>query len=168
MIQELLGRVNIVLSDEHLTDNLEDEIKQNGFNLISFKYSEENKSLSPADVLSILNQTKLTNNKKFYILISRNIRNTEIQNSLLKTLEESSTNYIFVIFTRSQGHLLNTLKSRSIIINKLDKKNLFSDTKRKLILANSIGLLDKVIFIEDKYSRGLLSEKQVKEFINML
>ncbi len=170
MIKEIINRVNLILcSDvESLMNGLELEIKNQKLDYITYKSNIDEKTLTTLDVADIVHNTKMMRSDKCYILINKNIRNINIQNSLLKTLEESNQNYIFVIFVPSINHLLQTLLSRSIVINKLSIKNEFSEAKKKLIMSKNLDGLTKILYLEDKHTRSLLSDKQVKDFVNVV
>ena len=108
------------------------------------------------------------------------MRLTVLQNAMLKMLEEAteSTKIIFVV--DSIGYFLPTILSRMQVIESSnfeleikDKKltsnqNSFSSYKKKLILAKDFYNLEKLLQIENLNSKGLISEKQLTDYLALI
>ena len=129
-----------------------------------------------------------------FIITDRSLRNTVIQNALLKILEEPTENTFIVIFTKDISMLLPTILSRCQLIKNLDKnikngnqniiveKTPNQEIKEKIIkskyinTANSEGnkpenrfeKLERFLIIENLNERGLVSQKQFEEYKNLV
>jgi DNA polymerase III delta prime subunit len=96
------------------------------------------------------------------------MRKTELQNAMLKMLEEADSSICFVFVLDTTNYFLPTVLSRTQIINMMSNKNIFTEYKRKMIIEKRFKDLEKILQAEDMYSRTLISEKQAQDFLTSL
>lgn len=168
LLEDFHTNVNIIISNKNIYYEYIDALNKSQNEYINFEYTEDDKNLTALDVAQIRSYTSLSSSVKKYILINRNIRKTDIQNSLLKMLEELNPNIIIIIIAESTNHILKTILSRAIVTRVGANSNFISQAKKKLIINKKLDYLQMVLDLEDKYLRGLVSEKQMKDFVNMV
>lgn len=104
--------------------------------------------------------------KKVYILLNMNDTNEEAQNKLLKTIEEPPSSVFFILASKTERKLLQTVLSRS---KKLELDLLDQETISKMLLEN--GLSQKEVNICSACSGGVFSRAyrmaSDKEFLSM-
>lgn len=127
-----------------------------------------------------IKEAYLTSAKTKYIILCGKTFSVEAQNSLLKILEESPKNIIFVIVTASKNALLPTIYSRlplhykktkkiskecSLDFSKLDLKDVYAFLKEnQRISKNDAKELIESILIKIQKQNIKLSNKQLNTF----
>lgn len=185
MIEKLFHHANVIL-DKNTFDIILDELKNKNNEVLCFLYDEDlegGKNLHIDEVRSINNFVNTKTINKRYVLISKKIANTVIQNSLLKLLEEAKDNICFVIFVDNLAYLLPTVLSRVYILNLNNTENtdlynnyflnekiqeIFNLKIKKLIENKNFKTLEKLMIIKDYYQKGVLPEKNFLDYINIL
>ena len=137
------------------------------------------------DAKSVTKEAYIKEEQNKYIIIFAKSFNIYAQNSLLKILEESPTNTIFIIVSNSKSNFLPTIRSRLPILNlkqskkersleinllKMNLKDIFEFVKaRQRISKSELKELIQDIFYEaaHKYSMKF-DEKELKVFENTL
>jgi DNA polymerase-3 subunit gamma/tau len=93
--------------------------------------------------------------KKVYIIDEAHMLTVEASNALLKTLEEPPDHVIFILATTNPEKLIDTIKSRTSIINfrKATDQEIIRSLE-KIIKAEKIKIDDKSLSLIAKYSEG--------------
>lgn len=137
----------------------------NTLNKVIIESDEDHKNFLKTD-LEILQQFQKTRtSEKRYFLTNLNIRNTTIQNMLLKVVEEPSENTVIIFVTKSLNLLLPTLRSRlqTVALPQLD-----DDLEKKINLAKknlNIKDLNDLLYIKKVRDSGNASEKQIADYL---
>ena len=104
---------------------------------------------------------------KIFIIENADEMTNEAQNSFLKTLEEPPKYAIFLLLSKNINKLINTIKSRCIII----KINLLSSHEIKNYMIKNTNIPIEKISLIAEYSEGSIGKalkiSNSKEFINM-
>lgn len=114
-----------------------------------------------AEANSAIKEAYLSSAEKKYVILCGKVFRVEAQNALLKILEESPPNIVFIIFTESKNSILPTIFSRMYV--HYMKKN----TKKEptsLSVAN-LDLKEIYQFLKDNQR---ISKYEAKEFIESL
>ncbi len=137
------------------------------------------------DAKAVTKEAYIKESKEKYIVICAHSFNIYAQNSLLKILEESPSNTIFIIISNSKSNFLPTIRSRLQILNlsknrkkdaleidlyKMDLNEIFLFVKKhQRISKNQLKELIQTIFYEAIHIYGIrLSEKEMEVFENAL
>ncbi|VEU75578.1 DNA polymerase III subunit delta [Mycoplasmopsis maculosa] len=132
------------------------------------------KELSKEKIVSVLENSTLSsfseNQLKIIILKDVDLASNSTLNSLLKSIEEPSSNTIFILTTNYINKILPTIKSRSIIlkIEKLNKIDLQKEFIEKGYSKESSWFFSN-IFDDYFYSQDILEENSfdlINELIN--
>ena len=149
-----LSSNSIIITDDFssIKDDILSEIKNN-----LVKIFEKDEFLLE-DAKAVTKEAYIKEEKnKFIIIFAKNF-NIYAQNSLLKILEESPTNTIFIIVSNSKSNFLPTIRSRLPIINlKQSKKERTLD-----INLSKMSLKDIFEFVK---SHQRISKIELKELI---
>ena len=98
---------------------------------------------------------------KMLVLMAKNFRH-EAQNSLLKIIEEPPRNIYFLIATMSKNTLLQTIRSRLVLDNRLEKIARVSSglNLKRLELKEIYDFIDEKVALEqsDKFDKNDLKE----------
>lgn len=177
LLNKIKTHSTIIIGDKNIFNAFKKEIIQDSFESIIFERIQEDKdtyNFKIEDVKSLQN-FMISKKQNAYVLINKNLRNTQIQNAMLKLLEEGKDNIKIIIVSDSISHFLPTVMSRVQVLNindfaleKNSSKNIFSEYKKKLILGKDFSGLEKLIKLEDLNNRGLLSEKQLGEYLGLI
>ncbi len=192
-LSKIKSHATIIIGNENVYNDLKQEIIDSNFLCLAFDYNAEDKdakTLKLDDLEKIKNFLANKSSEVRYVVTNRNMRLTILQNAMLKMLEEATetTKMIFVVDTIS--YFISTVLSRVQILdsnselfannnnleNKEDKEdrktktnqNIFSTYKKKLILAKDFYNLEKLLQIENLNSRGLISEKQLGDYLALI
>ncbi len=192
-LSKIKSHATIIIGNENVYNDLKQEIIDSNFLCLAFDYNAEDKdakTLKLDDLEKIKNFLANKSSEVRYVVTNRNMRLTVLQNAMLKMLEEATetTKIIFVVGTIS--YFISTVLSRVQILdsnselfannnnleNKEDKEdrktktnqNIFSTYKKKLILAKDFYNLEKLLQIENLNSRGLISEKQLIDYLALI
>lgn len=138
--------------------------------------NEDEKGLKIADIRAITEKViekPILSNRKVYIINNSEMLNTESQNCILKTLEEPPEFVTFILITSNQNMLLNTIKSRCMIIKfkdipddilkKFSTEIVGYETVSKNQLKNFRGSLGNCIKFKENSEKYLLIENLVKD-----
>ncbi len=108
------------------------------------------------DAKAVTKEAYIKEEKNKYIIILAKKFNIYAQNSLLKILEESPTNTIFIIVSNSKSNFLPTIRSRLPIINLKQPKK----TRALEINLSKMSLKDIFEFVKthQRVSKGELKE----------
>jgi DNA polymerase III delta prime subunit len=182
-MQNILSKIKthstIAIGDKVIFNEIKQEIINTKLQYLFIEKVLEDKdsfNLKVEDVKTMQSFISLKRERS-YILIDKSIRNTQIQNSLLKLLEEGNENVQVIIISKIINYFLPTVISRVQILNESDfsvenknlkAKNIFSECKKKLIISKDFAGLEKLIKLEDLNNRGLLSEKQLSEYLGLI
>ena len=137
------------------------------------------------DAKEVTKEAYIKEEKEKYIIIMAKSFNIYAQNSLLKILEESPKNTIFVIISNSKSNFLPTIRSRLPVINlkeskkertidinlsKMSLKDIFEFVKEnQRISKNELKELIQDIFYEAIHRYSIkFSEKELEVFENAL
>ncbi len=185
MLEKIKTHSSLIIGNKSIFEILKKEIMQNSFESIIFERIAEDKdtyNFKIEDVKSLQN-FMVSKKQNAYVLIDKNLRNTQIQNAMLKLLEEGKDNIKLIIVSDSTSHFLPTIISRVQVLNteyfgleinsnnsnkNIKSKNIFSEHKKKLIINKDFSGLEKLIKLEDLNNRGLLSEKQLNEYLGLV
>lgn len=143
-----------------LRDELSDKI-----NKIVIASDEDHKNFLKSDVEILQQFQKTRTSERRYFLINLNIRNTAIQNMLLKVVEEPSENTIIIFVVSSISMVLPTLRSRLQVIS---LPAVDGDIEKKIDLAKKnldIETLEKLLYIKKIRDNGNASEKQIADYL---
>ncbi len=110
------------------------------------------------DAKSVTKEAYIKEEQNKYIIILAKSFNTYAQNSLLKILEESPTNTIFIIVSNSKSNFLPTIRSRLPILNLKKSK------KERTLEINLLKMNLRDIF-EFVKARQRISKIELKELI---
>lgn len=189
-LSKIKSHATIIIGNENVYNELKQEIINSNFLCLAFDYNAEDKdakTLKLDDLEKIKNFLANKSTQTRYVITNRNMRLTVLQNAMLKMLEEATetTKMIFVVDTIS--YFIPTVLSRVQILdsnselftnnnnleNKEDRKiktnqNIFSTYKKKLILSKDFYNLEKLLQIENLNSRGLISEKQLGDYLALI
>lgn len=127
-----------------LKDLPQEEIKKRDINNITDLkvINPENDTIKIAQIREITEhifEKPIKSNKKIYIVNDADMMNEESQNSFLKTLEEPPEYAIIFLIVSNENKLLETIKSRCIIIK---FKDLTNDEIKQYIKLNNIEIGD--------------------------
>ncbi len=149
-----LSSNSIIITDDFssIKDDILSEIKNN-----LVKIFEKDEFLLE-DAKAVTKEAYIKEEKNKFIIIFAKSFNIYAQNSLLKILEESPTNTIFIIVSNSKSNFLPTIRSRLPIINlKQSKKERTLD-----INLSKMSLKDIFEFVK---SHQRISKIELKELI---
>lgn len=173
---------NIIVISDDLSSAKEKML--NGINSKLIKIFEKDDFLLE-DAKDVTKEAYIKEEKDKYILIIAKSFNTYAQNSLLKILEESPANTIFVIISNSKSNFLPTIRSRLPVVNlkqskkereieinlsKMSLKDIFDFVKEnQRVSKNELKELLQDIFYEavHKYSMKF-NEKELEVFENAI
>ena len=110
------------------------------------------------DAKSVTKEAYIKEEKNKYIIILAKSFNVYAQNSLLKILEESPKNTIFVIVSNSKSNFLPTIRSRLPILNLKQSK------KERILEINLLKMSLKDIF-EFVKAHQRVSKSELKELL---
>lgn len=110
------------------------------------------------DAKAVTKEAYIKEEQSKYIIILAKSFNTYAQNSLLKILEESPTNTIFIIVSNSKSNFLPTIRSRLPILNLKQSK------KERTLEINLLKMNLRDIF-EFVKSHQRVSKAELKELI---
>ena len=110
------------------------------------------------DAKSVTKEAYIKEEQNKYIIILAKSFNTYAQNSLLKILEESPINTIFIIVSNSKSNFLPTIRSRLPILNLKKSK------KERTLEINLLKMNLRDIF-EFAKARQRISKSELKELI---
>ncbi len=110
------------------------------------------------DAKAVTKEAYIKEEQNKYIIILAKSFNTYAQNSLLKILEESPTNTIFIIVSNSKSNFLPTIRSRLPILNLKQSK------KERTLEINLLKMNLRDIF-EFVKSHQRVSKAELKELI---
>ena len=110
------------------------------------------------DAKAVTKEAYIKEEQNKYIIILAKSFNTYAQNSLLKILEESPTNTIFIIVSNSKSNFLPTIRSRLPVLNLKQSK------KERTLEINLLKMNLRDIF-EFVKSHQRVSKAELKELI---
>ena len=110
------------------------------------------------DAKSVTKEAYIKEEKNKYIIILAKSFNVYAQNSLLKILEESPKNTIFIIVSNSKSNFLPTIRSRLPILNLKQSK------KERILEINLLKMSLKDIF-EFVKAHQRVSKSELKELL---
>jgi DNA polymerase III delta prime subunit len=172
ILSKIKSHANIVIGNFDIYEKLKTELLENKKTFLTFDYSDDKnkkeKSLVLEDLEKMRDFIKTKSDNVRYIISNRNMRKTELQNAMLKMLEEADASICFVFVLDTTNYFLPTVLSRTQIINMMSNKNVFTEYKRKMIIEKRFKDLEKILQAEDMYSRTLISEKQAQDFLTSL
>ena len=117
---------------ESIFNELASEIKNKTTEYVILEKTDESKNLLTEDVETVQSFVKSKNTSPRYIITNKSIRNTVLQNKLLKILEETKENIFIIIVQESTVYLLPTVISRCQVIEMSNSvENLTSVDKKK-------------------------------------
>ena len=153
-----------------VSDALKEELSET-LNKIVIEQSEDHKNFLKSDVEILQQFQKTSTSQKRYFLTNLNIRNTTVQNMLLKVVEEPSQNTVIIFVVSSLNLLLPTLRSRLQVINVsdsfsgIDKKvnEKIEQAKKSL----NINELERLLHIQKIIDSGNASEKQIADYLSI-
>ncbi|WP_029512905.1 hypothetical protein [Mycoplasmopsis iners] len=124
-------------------------------NILLLDPNQENNALTKDNILSNFEKLYLVNdnkNKKFLIFKNIEFASINALNALLKTIEEPSTDVIFIFTTQNIDKVLSTIKSRSVIINipEKNKEDLTAKLKDMGFNEHECYLLSNVLVSENE------------------
>ena len=142
-LKDIISHANIIIdNNQNIFTKIKSEIvesnKINKSESIFFEVNQDLKdfNLKIEEIEMMQSFQKSFTSKKRYILINKNLRNTIVQNALLKTLEEPNSNVSIIIFVNNISLLLKTIISRSQVYdfsNNYDSADKYKALKDKLI-----------------------------------
>lgn len=187
MLKNIITHSSILDFEDY--NNFKNELLSNDINFLDFELDEDNKNFKIEDVRKIIDFQNSKSSEKRFLITNRNIRNTVVQNALLKVLEEPTENTFLVFFVKNKAMLLPTFLSRCQIINiennnsllvnlndKIEKGEERDIIIKKILNSKTIqnnkyirfAKLERFLKIENWNNRGLVSEKQFEDYKNLL
>lgn len=136
--KEILNVFSILLS-QRLVENNSYILEGNPELNLNIKTYSENEQMNVETAQQIIQNSqsppKLPNSNKVFILDFFQTPTTIVQNKLLKTIEEPFYNSKYIIKTNNYYSILDTIKSRSRLINikTINKEDLFEFSKKQEI-----------------------------------
>lgn len=177
-IETLLNMVathsTIFIGNEKDYQDLKDEIKNSTINYLFIDKTEDNKNLLSEDVASIQDFIKTKTSSKRYVVSNRNIRNTTLQDRLLKILEEGGDNTFIIFVLDTADYLVPTVLSRVQLVHLENSKNINTvkikteKAKEKLIKNKNFNELEKILHLERAYNMGTITEKNFEDYISLI
>lgn len=174
-LENLYTNANIILLNSEqgrneIFNSFVSQLKEReDLNYLFFNEDEENgKNLKLEEVFAIRSFFISYYSGKRFVLINKNLRNTVIQNSLLKILEELKASDYIVIFSDNVNVFIPTILSRVALIDLNDNASSNVEIKNKLIKSHQWNKLTNLLKLEDEYKRGLIGDKQWKDFLDVL
>lgn len=143
-----------------LRDELADTL-----NKIVIESDEDHKNFLKSDVEVLQQFQKTRTSEKRYFLTNLNIRNTTIQNMLLKVVEEPNENTIIIFVVSTMSVVLPTLRSRLQVIS---LPAVDSDIEKKIEIAKknlNVSDLERLLYIKKIRDSGNASEKQIADYL---
>ncbi len=171
ILDKIKSHANIIIGDLSVYENLKRELEEGKKMFLAFDYFYHIDSKKRETSLILENLEKMRDFVKTksdtvrYVISNRNMRKTELQNAMLKMLEESDNSICFIFVLDTTNYFLPTILSRVQTISMMSSKNIFTEYKRKAIIEKKFLDLEKILQAEDMYSRTLISEKQVQDFL---
>ncbi len=110
------------------------------------------------DAKMVIKEAYISEEKKKYLIIGAKTFRTETQNSLLKILEESPKNIIFLLISQSKSNFLPTIRSRLPILFVKEKKQ-----REKIDIDLAKITLKDIFEYTKKYQR--ISKSELKDMI---
>lgn len=184
ILNKIKSHATIITGDNNFYLQMKKEIFESKLISLNFDYDEENKdekTLKMDDLERIKLFLANKSSQVRYVITNRNMRLLGLQNAMLKMLEEAeeSTKIVFVV--NSINYFIPTILSRMEILDsanftlendKISKQNsrhnLFSEYKKKSILAKDFIALEKIIQIDNLNDKGLISKKQLREYLALI
>ncbi len=151
------------------------ELEKKGLRYLSFDYNVENINKKDVNVkMEDLDEMKDYQSSKSsvvrYIITNKSIRNTVVQNAMLKLLEEPGEGVHIVMFTTDTSMILPTVLSRCQLIILDSDKN--KGIVQKLIANKNdktrFARLERYLRIDNLHKRGLVSDGQLEDYKGML
>ena len=145
---------SIIITDDlpSIKDDILSEIKNN-----LVKIFEKDEFLLE-DAKAVTKEAYIKEEKNKYIIILAKSFNIYAQNSLLKILEESPRNTIFIIISNSKSNFLPTIRSRLPILN-------LKQSKKERILDINLSKMSLRDIFEFVKSHQRISKIELKELI---
>lgn len=134
-------------------------------NKIVIASDEDHKNFLKSDVEVLQQFQKTKTSQKRYFLTNLNIRNTTIQNMLLKVVEEPSENTVIIFVVSSMSIVLPTLRSRLQVVS---LPALDGDIEKKIEAAKkslNVRDLERLLYIKKIRDSGNASEKQIADYL---
>ena len=190
LLSQIKTHSTIVIGDENFYPLL-DEIKNLTSDYLSLEKiididpKKSVKNLLADDVIEMQDFLKTKTSTNRYIITNRNIRNTTLQNRILKLLEEGGENTFVILVLDTIDYLLPTVLSRCQVMeeytqhppltppfdrdgNNTKIKNIFTNVKEKLIKSKNFVELEKILQLELAYNMGTISEVNVRDYIGII
>ena len=134
--------------------------------VIIYGEKDKIKTLDVAEIASEVFVRPYESDRKVYILLNMNDANEEAQNKLLKTIEEPPESAFFILASKTERKLLQTVLSRA---KKIELDALKQDVIKNMLL--SVGVNEKEANICSACSAGVFSRANRmatdKEFLNL-
>lgn len=138
---------------------------QDNLNKFILEKNDDAKNLLFEDVENIKKFQKTSSEEKRYILTNRSIRNTQVQNALLKILEEPTRNTIIIFVITTADILIPTIKSRVQIINFTKHSDIFDEKIENAIKNLKPREIMDLLTVKKIKQRGNASEKQIADYL---
>lgn len=153
MKEVILDANTLILGDRSvLFPQVKDEIlKKNGAENITF-FEIEKLNISVDDIRLAISFVNKKSEEKKVVLLSSFFWNEEAQNALLKVLEETPADTLFILFGLHKKYFLPTIHSRIQSVN-------ISNTNRFLKLANEVLKLEPNVRASNKNVTKILASK---------
>ena len=155
---------------ESIFNELASEIKNKTTEYVILEKTDESKNLLTEDVETVQSFVKSKNTSPRYIITNKSIRNTVLQNKLLKILEETKENIFIIIVQESTVYLLPTVISRCQVIEMSNSvENLTSvDKKKSLLIKNKkYTELLKLLEIENASMHGTITAANMSDYVSI-
>lgn len=150
----LSGVEELKEAHSHITEHIPATKTLQKTNIFTVSQKDEKKSIGIKEIHSVLEVNALKSAEIRMIAIEKaHTLTTEAQNSILKTIEESANNTIIVFLAQNSKKLLDTIRSRSRIINVKSEKDQDSLVK-EYIEASDILSREKIIKKVQKSEEG--------------
>lgn len=134
-------------------------------NKIILEANEDHKNFLKSDVVTLQQFQKTKTEHKRYFLSNLNLRNTVIQNMLLKVVEEPSDNTVIIFVVPDVSVLLGTLVSRLQIIQTEDGDNEFEVKLNAAIKNVNTKEIERLLYIKKVKDSGAGSQKQIADYL---
>jgi len=134
-------------------------------NKIIIPSNEDHKNFLKSDVEVLQQFQKTKTNTRRYFVTNLNLRNTQVQNMLLKVVEEPSENTVIIFVVKSLDLLIPTLRSR---LQTIEGDETDEQLDKKIALAiktGNIKEIENLLYINKIKNSGSASQKQIADYL---
>jgi DNA polymerase III delta prime subunit len=170
LLDSIKTHSTIIISgtDDSVFSQLVSEIKSKTSEYLILEKTDDSKNLLTDDVETIQSFIKNKSHTSRYVITNKSIRNTVLQNKILKLLEEGGENIFIIILQESISYLLPTVLSRCQVIDMTHtEETLINKKKLALIKNKKYKELLELLEIENAGVHGTITNANVNDYIGL-